>query len=354
MSNGTEPRTPPVLTAGPQASPIAVTARSHSPSFVDLCAGAGGLTLGMMAAGMRHLLGAENDPFAIRSYQANTGAALELDLTREDAAERIRERLAETPDAVIGGPPCQGFSLAGRRDPNDSRSELVFHFVRVATALRPRWIVMENVPGIVSMGTVLEELIEALQAAGYRSRYGLHRASDYGAATMRTRLILMAWRADLEPPPDLERTHRNPDGSGLLTGAPVNTVRHALFDATGALPEPPEGWPNAHVPTRHKAETLARMRAQGWGEPLYESFSHSWVRLHPDRPAPTLKENHGAVAVHPTKERVITPREMARIQGFTDDWVFCGPKSAMLKQVGNAVPPFLGRAIGLALMRAVK
>jgi DNA (cytosine-5)-methyltransferase 1 len=99
---------------------------------------------------------------------------------------------------------------------------------------------------------------------------------------------------------------------------------------------------------------VERMAAQPIGTPLYDTWAHAWVRLDPARPSPTVKENHNAPFVHPSRPRVTTPRECARLQSFPDRFAFAGRKSRKLVQVGNAVPPLLGRAIGEAVLRAAE
>jgi DNA (cytosine-5)-methyltransferase 1 len=194
-------------------------------------------------------------------------------------------------------------------------------------------------------------------------------AADFGVPQHRRRVLLLGWRRGAGP--RLLRTHAPREQAALLGLAPHVTVGEALAD----LPEPVEAEPQElpeadvlsdyarlmrlgaaalfdHVPTRHRADMVQRMRGQAAGAPLYGTWAHAWVRLDPERPSPTVKENHNAPFVHPWQPRVTTPRECARLQSFPDRFAFEGPKSRKLVQVGNAVPPLLGRAIGRAVVAA--
>jgi DNA (cytosine-5)-methyltransferase 1 len=364
------------------------------PTAIDLFCGAGGLSVGLEMAGFDVLAGFDADAVAHRTYVANHGASRRVreavDVTGLGAAD-VWTALDMAPgglDVVAGGPPCQGFSTAGNRDAADERNALVFHFARLVGELRPRLFVMENVVGLLSMRTragrpVLEALGERFGAAGYRTnipgdpgRYAslVVNAADHGVPQRRRRVLVFgacegAGDVPRLPPP----SHHDPwclplDGASR----PHVTVREAIGD----LPEPSAEEPMAlearadlsefaasvrardgrvwnHIPTRHKAWMIPRMRAQRHGEPLYDTWAHAWVRLCPDEPAPTVKENHNAPSVHPDHPRVLTPRECARLQSFPDWFRFEGTKSRQLVQVGNAVPPLLGRAIGHGLRAAL-
>jgi DNA (cytosine-5)-methyltransferase 1 len=157
----------------------------------------------------------------------------------------------------------------------------------------------------------------------------------------------------------------------MLGLAPHVTVREALEDLGEPVAAEPQPHGSAarsefarlmrdgatalhdHVPTRHRADMIERMKAQAPGTPLYETWAHAWHRLDPDKPSPTVKENHNAPFVHPWQPRVTTPRECARLQSFPDRFTFIGPKSRKLVQVGNAVPPLLGMAVGRAVREAM-
>ena len=357
---------------------------------VDLFCGAGGLSCGLEMTGrIRVVAGVEQDPNAHATFRANHPAARATDAPadiHELTGEGLLEACGEsTVDLVVGGPPCQGFSNAGYRDPADLRNSLVFQFVRMVAELRPRFLVMENVVGMASFRItseefVMERLARELEALGYRLnidagepeswRRAIVNAADFGVPQRRRRILVLG-RLEGEAEPRLQPTHVAPElaeQAGLPPWIPVG-------DALSDLPEPVKDEPQPfgrtrklsefaramregaralpdHVPTRHRPDMVERMEAQPIGTPLYDTWAHAWVRLDPARTSPTVKENHNAPFVHPSRPRVTTPRECARLQSFPDRFAFTGPKSRKLVQIGNAVPPLLGKAIGLAVLEA--
>jgi len=356
---------------------------------VDLFAGAGGLSCGLEMTGrIRVVAAVEHDRRAHATFRRNhpdaRGAEEAADVHGVRGEDLLDAAGVGAVDLVVGGPPCQGFSMAGYRDAGDVRNSLVFQFVRLVSELSPRWFVMENVVGMLSFRVsrnepVMARLIRDFEDLGYRLEVDAARpetwkravvdAADFGVPQHRRRVLILGWRDGAAP--RLTRTHAPREQAALLGLAPHVTVGDALAD----LPEPtrdePQDLPAAdplsdfarlmregasalhdHVPTRHRADMIERMRGQAWGTPLYETWAHAWVRLDPDRPSPTVKENHNAPFVHPWRARVTTPRECARLQSFPDRFVFEGPKSRKLVQVGNAVPPLLGRAVGRAIVAA--
>ena len=358
---------------------------------LDLFSGAGGLSCGLeMTGAIRVVGGVERDARAHATFRRNHPSASvpegPADVHDLDGADLLRRAGVPRIDLVAGGPPCQGFSNAGYRDPLDLRNSLVFQYVRLVAELRPRFLVMENVVGMTTFRIdetqfVMDRLCRELAALGYELnvqegrpetwRAAIVNAADYGVPQQRRRILVLG--ALDAPLPVLEATHAPADRCEMLGLRPWVTVREALADLPE--PEPAEPQPHAavetisdfaramragsrslpdHVPTRHRKGMPERMAAQGPGEPLYDTWAHAWVRLDPDRPSPTVKENHNAPFVHPWRPRVTTPRECARLQSFPDRFAFEGPKSRKLVQVGNAVPPLLGLAIGRAVLEAAR
>ena len=345
------------------------------------------MSCGLEMAGVRVVAAVERDARAHATFRRNHPACRALDAPADihdvtgpmllDAAGVDRV------DLVAGGPPCQGFSQAGYRDPADVRNSLVFQFVRIVGELRPRFLVMENVVGMLSFRAtptemVMDRLCGELAALGYSLNVTAGRpdtwkaavvdAADFGVPQHRRRVIVLGWRGDARPV--LRPTHAPPDRASMLGLHPHVTAGEALADLPEPLedePQPYESEPlsafarlmregsatlHDHVPTSHRADMILRMKGQDVGTPLYETWAHAWHRLDPQLPSPTVKENHNAPFVHPSRPRVTTPRECARLQSFPDRFVFEGPKSRKLVQVGNAVPPLLGHAIGLAVLAA--
>lgn len=311
-----------------------------TPTLVDLFCGCGGFSHGFAMAGFRPILGVDFDAQALETHAWNMPDARTLlarieDLTDDDILAAVA---GEDIDVVAGGPPCQGFSTAGERRPDDPRNDLFKEFVRVTSILRPHYLVMENVPGILSFegGRVIEELMRELADVGYPGASVLTlNAAEYGVPQLRERVIIVANRHGLP----------NPYPLPVLQPAEFVTVDQAIGDMWGL----PQGavanheWP---VPAAH---LQARMSSLPHGAPLYDSFKGGCRRFWPDRPAFTVLANNGQPHVHPHEGRFSSVREMARLQGFPDHFAFRGGLQSMMHQVGNAVPPPLAQQVALAL-----
>jgi len=370
-----------------------VTRRASRPDSrlraVDLFCGAGGMSRGLeMSRAVRVVAGVEHAPRAHASFKANhpevRAFASPMDIHDVTGDAVLEQAEVDSVDLVVGGPPCQGFSNAGYRDASDVRNSLVFQFVRLISELRPRHFVMENVVGMLSFRIspremVMDRLARELHDLGYalnvvpglpeQWKRAVVDAADYGVPQHRRRVILLG--ALDGAPPVLQPTHAPRDRARMLGLRPHVTVGEALADLPEPLRDEPQPYgevpPSSefarlmragsealhdHVPTKHRPGMPERMAEQRAGEPLYDSWAHAWVRLDPDEPSPTVKENHNAPFVHPWRARVTTPRECARLQSFPDTFHFEGPKSQKLVQIGNAVPPLLGLAIARAVAAA--
>lgn len=293
-------------------------------NVLDLCCGAGGLSLGFKQAGYDVLAGVDvwGDALdTLRHNHASVGLSIDMHVTDP-------EELPVSPnqvDVVVGGPPCKGFSLAGERDESDERNRLVARFLDYVEYFDPEKVVMENVVGILSMDTgdgeeVTEYVHRRLETMGYYSQHQVLDATDFGIAQTRRRVFFIGLQ-NSEPV--------FPEGNESQTPA-VEDVLTRDFSGT-----------SNHTFTNHRDTTIEKMAATNQGESVYDSYTEAWYRLVPDEPAPTIKENHNAPFVHPFEDRVGTPRECAAIQTFPDSYTFIGAKSSVLKQIGNAVPPEL-------------
>lgn len=334
-----------------------VAADDDRPRALDLFAGAGGLGYGFREAGWRIALAVERDRDAAQTYRANHPGTpvVEADvssLTSEDL-ERLCPGLGE-PHAVLAGPPCQGYSAAGTRDPQDPSNLLYKHVARVANGLRARLVVLENVPGLRRVNGVGfgDRILRSLRRGRNAERYEL-LASDFGVPQNRRRLVFLARRRDLGAAPTVPRaTHALVSGSELpvtrrldklLRGeleVPAGTAADPLLLADGRIV------PNASTMS-HSPRVLLKIAGIKTGQgPI------SYRRLESDI-ARTLVAGHRALPVHPWLDRTISVREAARIQGFPDDYVFCGPRSNQPLQVANAVPPPLAAALATHLLEFI-
>jgi DNA (cytosine-5)-methyltransferase 1 len=309
----------------------------NSFGVVDLFAGAGGMSLGFEMAGFNVIQAVELVDIAAETHELNFP---ECRVHRGDIANFIpnKDLLKGTVRVVAGGPPCQGFSVAGKRDPNDPRNRLFREFVRVVDVIRPDYFVMENVPGILTMknGKVKEAILEAFAEIGYPNvSIAILEAASFGVAQIRARAIFIGNRHGLQ----------NPFPAPLLQPDQFVPIEAAIGDLPPweRLPELNHEW------TKHSKQFERRIAKVPPGGSLYETFIDAYKRQYEGLPSMTIKENHGGTHIHPTLNRCISAREMARLQSFPDSFIFCGPMKKAMWQIGNAVAPLMSKAIGDAL-----
>jgi len=300
---------------------------------VSLFSGCGGLDLGFEAAGCETVIAVDNDPEACKTLRYNRPWWNIFEGDIQDYSPSLGDG-----DIVIGGPPCQGFSSAGRGDPNDHRNTLWTEYMRVVQAVKPRAIVLENVSGLrhKKNGDHLSGIMAALENEGYKFVFDVLNAADFGVPQARRRLIVIGLQEGVPsmPPPSHEGDHIS--------------VHDAIVDLDREFDE---HW--SHVPPRHAPHVARRwdQLAPGETDPQYRR-----ARLDPDRPSVTIRAGGGYgpkgdhlggfhPPIHPYQPRQLTVREAARLQSFPDDWIFRGSKTAQGRQVGNAVPVKLAEAI---------
>lgn len=315
-------------------------------TFVDLFSGAGGITKGFEMAGLEGICGLDWFEAAGKTYRRNFNHSfVEGDIKtpekKKEFYETVKNALGERRlNLVAGGFPCQGFSLAGNRIVDDPRNSLYKELLEIVRHLNPEFVVLENVVGLRSMlgGKVEKMIINDFEEAGYALNVTVLRAADYEVPQKRDRVIFIGNRIGKK------NFHPKP----LLSPAEYVTTGQAIED----LMDRPEDVKFNHVPTRHKPDMVEKMAALEEGKSLYKGYSDAWKKCPWNEPSCTIKENHGGVNVHPRLPRVLTAREMARLQSFPDDFIFEGPKNKQLVQLGNAVPPLLAKAIGLAIRKS--
>lgn len=341
------------------------------PSVIDLFAGAGGLSLGFEMAGFDIVLANEFDEEIAEAYSKNKPDAKVIveDITKlpiEDTFSPYTENVS----VVIGGPPCQGFSQKGQRKSiNDPRNFLFRHFFEVVKFVRPTYFVIENVPNLLTTekGIFKTEIIHLFSEIGYTVNCGVLCAADFGIPQDRHRTCIIGKLGE--------------SGISLPTSNGVHTT---VWDAISDLSylesgegqeiqdyrsEPQSEYQQMmrkdsaklynHVATSHSKITLERLQMippEKGKETLPEEhltksiYSGTWCRMKKNGIAKTITTRFDTPSsgefTHPFLNRAITTREAARIQSFPDSFRFFGTKSSQMKQVGNAVPPLLGKAIG--------
>ena len=404
--NSLEPSTPMsgegYVTAVPDGETKIVRRRAHDIGLrpvVDLFCGVGGFSAGFEAteefevvAGV-DLLGDRLETFTTNHGAANAYGA---DIRNLSVDTLVSEN--PHPFVVVGGPPCQGFSsLRPFRNVEwrDPRNNLGEEFCRVVAALEPEWLIFENVVGLVNHegGRSFEALLQAFEALGYKVSAKVLNAAYHGLPQRRERLIIVGSRKGKTfcwPAPTHHHGHRSMMGASRLLLLPQVGLfgdTHpavTVMDAVGDLPTLEAGQTatkyledvkpsryaeviracaeklTMHDATAHTPEMLEIIRHAGDNinclppGMVTSGFSTCYSRLAPDEPANTITVNfvHPASnrCIHPYQHRALTPREGARIQGFYDTFEFRGTRSQIVKQIGNAVPPLLGKLIAEALL----
>ena len=341
--------------------------------MLDLFAGVGGLSTGLRQGDdrFRTIMAVEMEPRAAAGFRLNHEGAEVYDVPIEKWLSEV-----EVPDVdmVIGGPPCQGFSSLGARDPADPRNSLWRHYAETVRRAAPTYFVLENVPQF--FGSPQYELFVDMTLPGgpledYSFRGEILNAADYGAAQIRKRVIVIGHRREIPFPGFPEPTHPGPGrwaplDSALSSVGPLRALPPGREKRSGGKSfAGPYRAHELHV-TRYYAEnSLRRFAAIPPGGNRFdlpeELQCEAWKthrtgskdvmgRLSWDRPSVTIrtefvKPEKGRY-LHPTENRAITPYEGALIQGFPDDYQFLGPMTEIVKQIGNAVPIPLGKAVG--------
>lgn len=331
---------------------------------VSLFSGGMGMDIGLQQAGLDVLVSQDFDRHCVSTMRANAAHAVVPGdikaLFAGDPAARFLTDAAGVPShdvsVLVGGPPCQSFSNAGKRQGlSDLRGTLFQEFALAVEAIRPRFFIMENVAAIgsKSMPGVLAMILERFHSARYSTCHGVLDASDYGTAQKRLRLIIIGSR-DGEQISIPRPTHSDQPGSDLMR---KSTVRDVIADLMGDegprlnfsartmkyIRMVPAGGNWRNLPEHLQNEALGNAYHSGGGKTGF------FRRLPWDGQSPTLVTSpvgRMSLLAHPCEDRPLSVREYARIQGFPDAWEFQGPIGARYRQVGNAVAVPLARAIG--------
>lgn len=338
---------------------------------ISLFSGAMGLDIGLMEAGIKIEIGQDIDSFCIQTMLLNGHQGILGDV-RTISPETLLGAAgmkAGEPFLVCGGPPCQPFSTAGKRlGINDPRGSLFLDFVRMVDAIRPRFFVMENVKGLMSAflkdehgkntsTKVLEIILEEFKRLNYKTVYGVLDAVNYGVPQFRERFVLVGSRDNEDifmPVPTHFHVHQNPDYRWKILG---DTIRD-LEDEQGEcdvfsesrlryLRMVPEGGNWRDLPDGILQEAMGGAYQSGGGKVgFYRRLSYA-------QPSPTVVTSpvqKATMMCHPVKDRPLSVAECARIQQFPDSWKFVGTTASKYKQIGNAVPVGMAKAIGEMLV----
>lgn len=308
---------------------------------VDLFSGCGGLTYGFFKQNFEIVESVEFWKPALETYNLNFNKnEIPKDITNPETITNIEKNHKNNIDLVIGGFPCQGFSMAGKRSQDDERNQLYKYTIEVIKKVNPKVFVLENVKGILSFVEkdgvlVIDKIINMLKKIGYYSKYILLDSSNFGVPQKRERVIFIGSKI------------KNKDKVDFVIDKLSKTKmeQKTVYDAIHDLEKMPENKDFNHIITKHTDDMIEKIKKTKQGESVLKGYSDAFRRQYYDRPANTVKENHGGVHVHPVLNRVMTPRELARLQSFPDEFLFKSTKSNILKQIGNAVPPKLSEEI---------
>ncbi len=347
-------------------------------SFIDLFSGAGGIGIGFEQAGYEHILSADFDEGVAKTFRHNHKDIpfIEGDLSDDIIFEKTKKIVGDKEvDIIVGGPPCQGFSMFGKRrfikskshDPfEDIRNDLIFTFLKYVEEFKPKWFMMENVAGLVSLadGFFLEKFIEQVDKIGYNNYdYRVISTADYGVPQKRKRFIFLANRTgNIIPWPKPKFYEKPEDWENPYRG--INQV------ITGLDTEKSQKMYKNHRPMNHSETVVERfsyikeghkvnpddlpehLKYSKTGKPI-KSFSKVFFRLDRNQPSHTLVPGHSAFPIHPWLNRQLTVREAARIQTFPDSIEFLGTHGQQCTQVGNAFPPMAAEVFANAIKKAI-
>ena len=338
---------------------------------ISLFSGAMGLDIGLMQAGIDIQIGQDFDNSCIMTMQANGHMGIAGDICKIssiDILKKVNMQVGE-PFLVCGGPPCQPFSTAGKRlGINDPRGSLFKEFVRMIDEIRPRFFVMENVKGLMSSNLkdengadtnikVLDIILAEFRKLNYKTVYGLLDAVNYGVPQFRERFVLIGSR-DREdiflPAPTHFRIHQNSAYRWVTLGDTIKDLENTDSECASFsdsrlkfLRMVPEGGNWKDLPKDVVEEAMGGAFTSGGGKVgFYRRLSYA-------QPSPTVVTSpvqKATMMCHPTMDRPLSVAEYARIQQFPDDWKFMGTTVDKYRQIGNAVPVGLARAIGEMLV----
>jgi len=338
-------------------------------SVLDLFCGCGGLSFGFARQGFNVVAGVDNWRDSLVTFEKNhpdsKGILTDLGNFNPEELENLTGKI----DVIIGGPPCQGFSISGKRDPGDPRNRLSFGFIKAVKHFKPKAFVLENVPNLISMagGKIKESLIREFNSLGYDVGCRVILASDYGVPQNRRRVFFvgMLGRNSFEFPAG---NYTDPKLKVACSQALSDLPEESVTDGTENTAKSESAYQKLmrkrsnkifnHQATNHDirtAEIISLVPDGGNYKDLPGRLQNTrkvniaWTRYGSTKPSLTIDTGHRH-HFHYKYNRIPTVRESARLQSFPDDFIFYGSKTSQYKQVGNAVPPLVAGEIARALL----
>lgn len=360
---------------------------------LDLFAGAGGFSQGLRMAGIHIVAAIEFNAQIAETYKYNhPETTMIVDDIKNVTTEKVLDIFKsqnKTCELIVGGPPCQGFSMAGYRIRaktsflEDKRNYLFKEYIRMVKAIQPKVFVIENVPGILNYndGAVKNEIYETFHVMGYQLQSKVLCAANYGVPQFRNRAFFIGNKLGIDPEqffPQIKHSEGNyitvydaicdlPEveaGEGqeftaYKASTTLTNYQKIMVSKNGGVYN--------HESSHHKPETIKLISRIKPGETMKDLPEHlrtksvhsgAYGRMEYDKPAYTLTTRLNTPSVgritHPEQNRTITPREAARIQSFPDDYRFFGDITSIGMQIGNAVPPLLAKCLGDRILELIK
>ncbi len=340
---------------------------------LDLFCGCGGISEGYSLAGFEIAGGIDFNENATKTFQHNFKKAKvhNIDITTF-SNDQIADDYHDV-DVIVGGPPCQGFSSANRwqKEKDDPRNKLFFEYIRFVQQIHPKIIMIENVRGLLTRdnGYAINRIQEILGAEEYNIAYQILDASDYGVPQNRKRAIIVGIRKDYKDIffdfselKKLEKTtvedaigelycfEKSPDGEKIISTKADTSLRHFLRNKNNTILDQDIVYPAEKVQERIKhvpqGGNWQDVPSELWPSNRQNRHSSAYKRLNPNTQSCTIDTgNAHSNYFHPLYNRIPTIRESARLQSFPDSFEFQGPRGSKYRQVGNAVPPLLAKAI---------
>ncbi len=343
---------------------------------VDLFSGAGGLSRGFLDAEFEVVLGIDNDEMALKTFAQNHGdtTAMQLDLFDHSNLHKIKKFLTDNNmelDVLVGGPPCQGFSISGDRKENDERNMLFTAMVELAKMTTPKFVVLENVMGMIKLydGKGAKRVIKAFEEIGYKMKAEVLYAPDFGIPQIRKRVFFVGVldkNIDFEYPTATHSEDEYISCEQAISDLPSlqdglwTQVQNYQLEPQNEYQKKMRGDCTKlynHIGSNHIEKTVNLISLIPPGknhkclpEELRKGikYNDALTRFYRDKPSHTITTGH-RTHFHYEYNRIPTVRECARLQSFPDDFIFYGNKGQQYRQVGNAVPPMVGKHIAMKI-----
>lgn len=335
---------------------LSIDASKNKMTYIDLFCGAGGFSLGFKNAGFKNVFSVDIEKSFCETYRHNfkTHTLVEKDLSTLASKEILNLTKSENIDVVVGGPPCQGFSIAGnigRKFIDDPRNRLFKEFVRVVSIVKPKYFVMENVARLYThnKGLTRKEIIKDFQKLGYEVECKILNSVDYDVPQIRKRVIVIG-----------TNKHKTIDFPEKVSSENI-TVKNAI----GSLPKLESGEKSAivnHEAMNHTEQMLTKMSYVSDGGDRSEipitlrpksGDVRKYIKYNSNAPSVTVTGDMRKI-FHYSQNRALTVRELARLQTFPDNFVFKGSKISQQQQVGNAVPPKMAEALAMSIKNMIQ